>query len=432
MPLRQQAVQPPVSIAITHWAIAGGVVGLPVHVVFQDFPEPIVGEVIRRFTDLVGRETVLLVHEPRHLRLLEAAPEKIRLVLLFDAALFARCTWLLEMNRRTDSNELPPSPALITLQSRRLRDQGPGPTLVLHGYSPEVRSLTHWLETDEVCVGLPQVTTRRRVAFDEVSALMSPTTDGRLAPPLSFRERQILKGLMAGAALIRSENPDAPPDRLQVTLADYHAVHGPLQKASVQPVDEAFDPLAVAMVQRANALLEMREREGTHKIAQTGPGNGTDESNSSLVTRREILDLGNTRGETVRKLVSFLQSQGEWGHKVFCSLGTMRPLRSGTDWPPGDARALASLLLPWTEKQVRTHFHRLYDQEKLITATPPSGRIPWVYRLPESLGNPNSSFGKLPAPAELERRIRENRVGGGEGREPVVCPEPGQTNAMIT
>src|SRR5262245_48061718 len=119
MPLQKQAAQLPMSIAITQWAIAGGVVGWPVHVVFQDFPEPVVGEVFRRYAAAIGNESILRVHEPRHLRQLEVLPEQTRLIMLFDSRLFARCSWLLEMHSTAGSGKLSPTPALFAFQSRR-------------------------------------------------------------------------------------------------------------------------------------------------------------------------------------------------------------------------------------------------------------------------------------------------------------------------
>jgi hypothetical protein len=225
------------------------------------------------------------------------------------------------------------------------------------------------------------------------------TRNDRPESPLGLRDRQILKGLLTGAAL--AEKPQENAGRLLVGLQIYRAVHKALQSTTTQPVDESFDPLTLAMVRRANVFLAMKAKSEDAQVIRADGGSDRDVEQHTI-TRREIADLGNIRGETVKSLVEFLLQQGEYGLKKFCTIGTNRAIEKKHGWPSQDLRQLTRLLLPWGLKPVRTRFSHLQAQG-LITAERNAGNQPWIYRLPEALGSADSPFRSLPKPDDLER-----------------------------
>ncbi len=225
------------------------------------------------------------------------------------------------------------------------------------------------------------------------------SSNARPESPLGLRDRQILKGLLAGAALVQKGLENGTD--LLAELEVYRAVYNALKSPATQPVDEAFDPLTLAMVRRANVFLAMKAKSEEPKVARADAGIGPDQE-PRTITRREIADLGNIRGETVKRLVEFLLQQGAEGLKKFCTIGTNRAIEKMEGWPLQDVQQLVRLLLPWGPKQVRTRFAHLQAQG-LITAERAAANQPWIYRLPEALSSTNSPFRSLPKPDDLER-----------------------------
>jgi len=83
-------------------------------------------------------------------------------------------------------------------------------------------------------------------------------------------------------------------------------------------------------------------------------------------------------------------------------------------------------MLPWSYKQVRTHFHGLVFKG-LLTAKREKNNGPWLYELPETFVPGDSPFSKLPKPGEVRRLPDEARTGTSAPtvelpRLPTVCP----------
>src|SRR5581483_10591163 len=190
---------------------------------------------------------------------------------------------------------------------------------------------------------------------------------------------------------------------IPVELQDYRVVYKALQSTTTQPAGESFDPLVLAMVNRANAYLLMKAQEKEKKLARADAPVGAVEDERTI-TRREIADLGNTRGKTVERLLHFLLQQGPEGVRIFCSIGTTRVIKEQDGLPSREYRELAKLLLTWGPKQTRTRFAFLHSKG-LITAEREAANQPWVYELPEALANATSPFRSLPEPEELERGV---------------------------
>lgn len=390
--------------AISQWAVAGGTVGYPVHIVFQDYPPPLIAELYRRHMASVEKGAVVSVFGLNDFRQLAASLDTIRLVLLFDQKLLVKTCWLLDLHRKPGLAERGPSPVLFTSQAAAAVGEVPGASVVLHGCSPQVKALEAWLASDApwekslADLVLPAIT------FDPPQLELKP--DQTAVPALQalgFREREILRNLLVGAAVFRKVQEGVPDNQWSVSHQDYQAVHKALQSAATRTADEHFDPLALAMVRRANAYLLFKSDQQDKRQTRT---DGTDDAvpDERNITRREIADLGNIRGPTVQSLLDYLLQRGEAGLKMFSSIGTSWRLKENDGWPSRDATQLAKLLLPWGPKQTRTRFEALQTQG-LITASRAAANQPLMYHLPESLSNPASPFRLLPVPADLERAL---------------------------
>lgn len=328
--------------------------------------------------------------------------DAIRLVLLFDQKLLVKTCWLLDLHRKPGLAGRASSPVLFTSQTATAAGEVPGASLILHGCSPQVKALEAWLDSDTPWEKpLPKLAPPA-ITFDPPQLELKP--DQTAVPALQalgFREREILRSLLVGAAVCRKVQEGVLDNLWCVSHQDYHAVHKALQSAATRTADEHFDPLALAMVSRANAYVLMKAHRQNKRQARTDGTDGhvPDERN---ITRREITDLGNIRGPTVQSLMAYLLQRGEPGLQIFSTIGTNQRLKENDSWPCRDATQLAKLLLPWGPKQTRTRFEALQTQG-LITASRAAGNQPLMYRLPESLSNPASPFRSLPKPADLER-----------------------------
>jgi hypothetical protein len=351
----------------------------------------------------IEKKNVFTVFGLRDFHQLQSKLDAVRLVLLVDAKQLARTCWLLDIQRNDSESDGQPSPAVFSCQNATTAGDIPGATLVLHGYSPQVKSLEAWLQHGSSWNSLPPDLAPTAIRFDH---RLSPLVVNQVIDqesPLSLRERQILKGLLVGAALVRKTQEYGDDGLILVELQDYRVVYKALQSTTTQPAGDSFDPLVLAMVRRANAYLLMKAQEKENKRARADAPTGAVEEERTI-TRREIADLGNTRGKTVERLLNFLLQQGPEGVAIFCSIGTTRVIKKEDGWPSRDNPELAKLLLTWGPKQTRTRFAFL-QAKGLITAEREAANKPWVYGLPEALANPASPFRSLPKPEELERGL---------------------------
>ena len=122
-----------------------------------------------------------------------------------------------------------------------------------------------------------------------------------------------------------------------------------------------------------------------------------------MITRREVVDLGNTTSRTVRQLIEYLQQSAE-GYEQFLQLGLIRHSSQQRQWTRQSAGSLSAQLESWTAKQVRTCFDRLRKLE-LLTAERAPVNGPYRYVLPESLSVAANRFSVLPPPDEWARQL---------------------------
>ncbi len=420
MPVPNEATVP-LPVLLCQWAIAGGCLGMPVHLHFRGFPSPLMAEMYRRILLWVGDKAVLSIFGMRDFRVLRTEMASLKAVFLFEEKLFEQTAWLLE-TRPQNGAILSPAPVVILHGNSTVPDDAPSPTLVVHGTSPLQRTLHDWINAEYAFPNLRITEVNPQITFpDELQQLLLTEATERL---MEIREQKILRGLIAGSALChRAEHVDD----VVVSWDDYADVRQVLRSVATRPLDDTFDPMALAMVQRANAYMPVRQAdiEGQGRPAENEVAGGFYDG---FITRREIADLGHTRGSLVRRLVEHLRGLPN-GLQIFCSVGTTRSIDPREGWPTLDPQKLAGLLLPWSEKQVRVHFHRLVTAG-LITARREAGNQPWRYLLPEAMTNPNSAFSGLPSPGELGVRVPPDPVDGP--RQTIVCPTGRANQNQVT
>ena len=413
----QQALPPtPRSVVLGELAVAAGVAGRPVALLFDDYPGTALGELWRYFARGLQQHEVVHVHTQADVRRLQEHLNDIRLVFVHTPRLHDAVMWRVQMALPLPG-EIASCPAVFTRGVPE--DSSPGAAVVLRCEPQESAAISRWslltgqdgpewdaLEPPTAIQMVPALIPL--LAFD-----FSSYTDGIRC----IRDRHVLHGLLVGAGLRRSCQRDAVAgDAMHVSYQDYALVRSLLQSQLVVAGDVPVDPLAVAMVNRANVYLDVKYDPGQ---TEANPFQAdefydrdrqiTESRGRPLVTRREIADLGNLRSGLVRRLIEQLQSRND-GFELFGRMGLARRPPNSNDWPNTSANQLAQLLQPWTVKQVRTHFERLH-KASLITAERHPSNGPWRYLLPEEFHTAHMTFADLPAVEHLTAEFPEHAAG---------------------
>jgi hypothetical protein len=403
----------PDTVSLCELAIAAGVAGRSIAIQFRDFPAPVVCKLWQYSMHFAGPGEVRHVRNQSHIRKLPEACGSVKLILVYSEKLRAATSWAIEMASLADT-EANSRPAIFSVSSPGSGEDDPGAALMLRVNPAELSALGRWF-------ALGQIPTRPswQAIGDEVSINPVPALEPVLSPRPGadldirrWREQDVLRCLVLGAAVLRSlrqtVEPTAAVDQLTLTADDYEQVRLLLQSPSVASAEEACDPLASAMVNRANAFLQAKYAE---PYAQDNPFNtdGADSppgnrANRELITRREVADLGNIRSRLVRRLVEFVRRRTD-GYQRFRRMGLVRQPPPRDRWPNADTAALVNCLRPWSAKQVRAHFDQL-RRNGLITAERETANGPWRYALPEELQSRHGGYRRLPTAAELAVRQR--------------------------
>ena len=228
---------------------------MPVHLHFRGFPSPLMAEMHRRILLWVGDKAVLSIFGMRDFRVLRTEMASLKAVFLFEEKLFEQTAWLLE-TRPQNGAILSPAPVVILHGNSTVPDDAPSPTLVVHGTSPLQRTLHDWINAEYAFPDLRITEVNPQITFpDELQQLLLTEATERL---MEIREQKILRGLIAGSALChRAEHVGD----VVVSWDDYVDVRQVLRSVATRPLDDAFDPMALAMVQRANAYMPVRQAD---------------------------------------------------------------------------------------------------------------------------------------------------------------------------
>jgi hypothetical protein len=455
----------PTTIRIGQIAIAAGLAGHSVTLVYHGFPSPLLAEVWKYFAGKVGKWQVIYVESGRDLRQLaptsdepvENSPKIPRLVFVRDDRLLGRIGWATELGQAGAAKKGVIRPAVFAIANSQDTDDAPGARLDLYASPKEEQAILAWRQRTKeeervaqpeevppspVRSGVPNADAPFiRVTFPKsIEELRWPKSPRSDAPGLHrLRDCQVLWALVAGDCVLRAQHSGATPAAaLEATADDYEAVYTLLTSAVARPADEPLDLLAAALVARANVYLKMLHQKTELQLARQEEGNGGVDRRRQI-TRHDLVDLGKPRSKANRELIKFLLGRPD-GYAMFCKLGLIRnvseadwqkakaQLEAQKRWPapkqgkaetpvPEPVASLTSSLRSWSYKQIRTHFDRLVRDE-FITAERPLRNGPWKYTLPEQLTS-RSAFHNLPSPATIRTALA---AGSNTSAPPTACP----------
>lgn len=456
----------PHAIRLGRLAIAAGLAGYSVSLVYHGFAAPLLAEVWKHHAQEVGEKEAIYIANRGHLRQLtlhdkalatqstsdNKAAASPKLFFIRTAQLLNEMAWAAGLCRVGAADKTMIRPVVFAITGANDDGDAPGARLDLYASPAAEQKIISWLQQvkkDET-VRLPMLHTAVEVNFPEaIDKLCWPTPPGSDAAGIfRLRDCQVFRALLAGACVLRHLDCGRPPTAvtiLTVSADDYETVHTLLQSRLVRPADELYDPLAAAMVARANEYLKMRHDQGQSRK----PGRADGDSSSyhpRKLTRNDLCDLGEPNSQANRHLITFLLKDEKKGFSRFRELGLVRQLSKEEGWPgPNTVKKLAPLLRSWSYKQVRTHFGRLLKGGLIEGTKEQNG--PWVYNLPEDLGAGRSAFCRLPTPTTLRAElvttdhVPESKVGcpacpspAQPGGQPEVQQEPTVTsqNGVIT
>lgn len=403
---------PPVSAVISSLAIAAGSAGHSLTLCFRDYPAPVLCEMWKRVTRALDTEQIYHVRTAKDVRDLTTQISEVRVVIVHAARLLNPVNWTLRFRRSEDART---EPAVLTASVPDNFDDDPGATLVLEADPNEVNLIENWL------LHMPEGRVDRRYEGWRPIDNADPRLDSVLRRGFAFdgpgreqlRCHLVLQGLLAGACLHRAAPDDnGSPDSIAINLEDYALVRRILQSQVVSPGQELCDPLAIAMVDRANVYLEVKHDPNRNPFyMESGDSNFSRQAPRELITRREIADLGNPRSRVIRRLIDHLHTQAD-GYEAIRRMGFSRNPPTREQWRASVAESVVSQLLAWSPKQVRTHFDRLH-KAGFVSAEREHDNGPWQYVLPEELSTAVSPFHSLPTAADLESVEIEAIAGTG-------------------
>ena len=415
LPTVQQMTGKPASVILGEMAIAAGLGGVSLTVSYRDYPAPLLCQLWKYFARSVPPGAVYHVRGQAEVRKIPDRIGDLRLVFVHSPNHHIASSWALEMAMPHDATACP-RPTTFSHGATGDLDDDPGAAILIRCDPSERHVIDRWLAAGN---RLPAnwadvshvIITVARSPELEVADLQEGPLAGRW--PSQFRDREILRGLLIGASLMRwldhgTDQTDAVPT---VTLEDYELVRTLLRSPSVCPVDDRFDALAVAMVKRGNVLAGVKfgddssERNPFYTIRDAYLRQSSDAiPPRPLITRKELADLGNKRSQMVRNLIEYLQSTNDY--EGFSRMGFAGPIPEQGSWRRRSAEELATLLRSWSVKQVRTHFEQL-QKAGLVVAERDRANGPWLYTLPEEISQPTNPFRDIPSSAELQEIVQD-------------------------
>jgi hypothetical protein len=420
----------PDTVLLAQCAVAAGALGKRLTVCLRDYPAYLVAKLLRFFSAEWGGGSVVTVERAaevfRRRRRQEEGPQKgkdneqvaasekaseqFRLYFIRNPRTYSEIAWTFNADlTRADptSRPAPTTPPIFTTAPVD-PDTDPATTLVLHPHPHELELLGNFLGSQK---GDSDRVPASSVS-DEVMAELGLVFECAVAPVLPRpRDRELVLALWSGALM---QTP-ADLDPIARIAAAYAGLYPVLRGRVARPPDEPTDPLAALMVSRANLYLGFRaETANANKLVATDPARAPDVA-GIRVTRVELADLGNVRGARVAALVAWVLARGRFDD--FLGLG-LKATKYPGDWPNRDVAQLASLLIEWTPKQVRTRFDRL-ARDGLIGRSRESENGPLLFTLPEVLATRGEGFDRLPPPADVEAALAVSR---NEALDCPACP----------
>ena len=418
---RRSGPATPSSVRLGELAMAAGLAGDSVTLCYQDFPAPVLSGIWQHHVRAVGPDAVHHIHTQKDLNKLPSRMAEVRVVIVHTPRLHIPTAWSIQMADLMDGIS---RPAMFSRLVPSDLAEDPGATLVVRATLQENDDLARWLAA-QGNANQGQQSSVRSSTVDTPAWLfriLSADPQGSSSIRHRYRESQIFRALVAGACILRTSCGEGRAEA-NVTAEDYESVRQLLQSPILRSADATCDPLATAMVGRANVYLAARSGE-IRRNGRRLPGSEFDSIHDDdehppkeLITRREVADLGNVRSGLVRRLVAYLRQDAD-GYEWYRRMGTARRPPNRSAWLTASVDALSANLFAWSVKQVRSHFDRL-QRDGLIAAERDHGNGPWRYALPEELSDASFPFHHFPPLARLEPCCAETN-----GDEAGTTPAP--------
>lgn len=395
----------PTSVALAELAIAAGAVGESLTVCYQGLPATVLCQLYKHCIRYAGAAAVRHVRTARDVRGLVDAIGSVSLAIVYNARLVNEVAWSAQMAASPDGGHIP-LPAILCGGDRIDLADHPGASLTVHGDESESANVTRCLSCEQTqaptWASLVSYITIREESL--IAPIISPGAPHNASGLRCVRDWEVLRALVVGSAVTRAIGQSGQPvNELELAASDYEHVRGLLQSRVVCPADQASDPLAAAMVARANVFLGVKYAEDGGVENPFNDGNVEVPRNGrrvrDLVLRREVADLGNPNCRLIRRLLEYLKRQPD-GYERFRRLGLSRRPPDQNVWQAIGPAELCEYLRAWSAKQVRTHFDQLL-RDGYITAEREHGNGPWRYGLPEELAGNSSAFRRLPRVEDL-------------------------------
>ena len=332
---------------------------------------------------------------------LEQRMTGVRAVFVDRPNWFHDVAWSIQM---AGSEPMSPRPAVFCGFQIDDPDSDPGFTVPLTANEQELAAVHTWTTAQQEHLAV-EVELPATVDYaSQLDNILQPSALERVG--VGFCEQRVVLALTEGAALLRS-GTELVDGEVQATCTDYELVRRFLCSQLVRPSRELCDSLAADMMNRANVYLAVKHSGDRGNPFWRPDDDGYRRSRESslkrdAITRRELADLGNVRSRMLESLIEYLQ-RVDAGHAQYLRMGCVGEPIAEPNWRRSRPRELARRLKPWSIKQVRTRFDRLY-QRGLITAERPQANGPIHYEIPEELSNVRSPYARLPSVLSANRR----------------------------
>ena len=205
LPTSQALPPTPRSVVLAELAVAAGMAGQAVTLLYQDYAGPALCEIWKYLMRGLGPDEVVHVRTQADVRRLGEHAAEVRLVLIHAPRFHDAVAWCIQMAQLVPG-EIVPQPAVFTRGVSGELDSDPGATLVLRCDFQESAAITRW----SVLAG------QAGPEWQNFQAPASIRMNPALVPLLAFdsspraggvrciRDRQVLRSLLVGAGLRRS------------------------------------------------------------------------------------------------------------------------------------------------------------------------------------------------------------------------------------
>lgn len=382
-PTREGDVPPVVRIGRA--AVAASAAGHGIVLLYRDFPAPLLTAIwARHFAEAESAKTAIVCDQRSCRSATESLDDKW-LVLVQEPTLLRPLAHAVQEKLLAGAS----CPTIFCRYVQADCEDLPIPALVFRAVGKACTEAGVWLNRS---TSPSPLAFGGRAPVVDLAEVVESHVNRLLASSLaSYDECEVVRALLKGTALSNANRHDTP-DRVEAGRDDFATVKRLLASPGVTDSEGITDPLAVAMVRRVNTFLKPAV------ATRTARTDGDEETEPCSITRKELVDLGNTSSECVAQLVRQLMREGGSGYEAYRRLGLIREAPRSESWPEGPSeQEWCRRLQSWTEKMVRTHFDSLREQG-IISAERPRANGPWIYQVPHELQVTRSILSNLPLP----------------------------------